>query len=54
MLVVIVFLFDNLRKKKSAPLTKESAIACFKNSSGRQVENCCSGKINLVAVFDEL
>ena len=35
------FLFDSLREKKSVPLTKESSIACFKNSYGTPFEKCC-------------
>ena len=31
-LAVVIFLFDNLRQKKSEPLTKWSGVACFKNS----------------------
>ena len=32
---VVIFLFDNLREKRSVPLT----ITCFKNSCGIPVEN---------------
>ena len=28
----VIFLFDNLREKRLVPLTKQSGIACFKNS----------------------
>ena len=33
-LAVVIFLFDNQREKRSVPLTKQSGIACFKNSCG--------------------
>ena len=32
---VVTFLFDNLREKRSVPLTKYLGIACFKNTYGR-------------------
>ena len=38
-LAIVIFLFDNLREKRSVPLTKEPGIACFKNSFGTTVEN---------------
>ena len=38
-LAVVTFLFNNLRDKRSVPLTKESGIACFKNSCSTPVEN---------------
>ena len=40
-LAVVRFLSDNLREK-SVPLTKQSAIVCFKNSWGAPVKNCWS------------
>ena len=36
---VIFFLFDNLREKRSVPLTIQSGIGCFKNSCGTPFEN---------------
>ena len=48
MLAAVSFLFDNLREKRSVPLTKQSDIACFKSSCGSQVENRCSRRINFV------
>ena len=33
-LAVVIFLFDNIREKRSVTLTKWSDIACFKNSCG--------------------
>ena len=38
-LTAVVFLFDSLREKRSVPLTKQSGIACFKNSCSTPVEN---------------
>ena len=38
---VVILLFDNLREKKSVPLTKLSGITCFKDSCGTPVENRC-------------
>lgn len=35
------FLFDNLKQKRLVSLTKQSGIACFKNSGGTLVENHC-------------
>ena len=40
-LVIVTFQFDNLREKRSVPLTKESGIACLKNSCGALVEHYC-------------
>ena len=37
--VVIFFLFDNLREKRSVSLTKHSGIACFKTPCSTLV--CC-------------
>ena len=37
-LAVVIFLFDNLREKRSVLLTKSSRIACFKNSCSTPVE----------------
>ena len=39
-LAVIIFIFDDLRQKKSMFLAKESGITCFKNFYGILVENC--------------
>ena len=36
-MTIVVLAADNLREKKSVPLTKWSGIACFKNSCGAQV-----------------
>ena len=41
LIVIIFFKFDNLREKKSMPLTKQSGIAHFKTSCPTPVENCC-------------
>ena len=39
------FLFDNLRKKRSVPLTKQSDVACFTGSCGARVEShWCRGR----------
>ena len=40
--VVIFFLFDNLREKRSVSLTEELHIMYFKNPCGTWVENRCS------------
>lgn len=40
--VAICFLFDNMKEKRSVPLSKLSGIACFKNCCGTVVKNCCS------------
>ena len=39
---VVIFKFDNPRQKGSMPLSKLSVIACFINSRGTLVENCCT------------
>ena len=39
-LAVVIFWFDNLREKRSGPLTKLPGTACFKNSWGTPAENC--------------
>ena len=45
-LVVVIFLFDNLREKRSEPLSKESDTACFTNFCGIMVENHCSNALS--------
>ena len=37
-LMTVPFLFDNLRKKRSESLTKQSGVACFKNSAAQQLK----------------
>ena len=46
-LAVVIFLFDNLREKRSVPLTKQSGIACFQSSCSVPVETCCSQDCNM-------
>ena len=51
---VVIFLFDNLREKRSVPLSKQSGIICFKNSCstpvchGTLLENHCWRKLHLL------
>ena len=39
-LAVVMFLFDNLREKRSVLLSEQSGIANFKNYCGTPLENC--------------
>ena len=41
--------FYHVREKRSAPLTEEPGIACFKNSCITQVENCCCDQLSYPA-----
>ena len=45
-LSVVNFSFDNLREKRSVPVTKWSIIACFKNSCSTPFQNCWPRPIN--------
>ena len=40
---VVIFSFDNLREKKSVPLTKEAGTACSKNPCSTPAANRCPG-----------
>ena len=44
-LAVVIFLFENLREKRSVALTKSSGIACFNDSRSAPVGRCTRLKI---------